>query len=68
MRYHEYRAKGMHIGSGIAESSCKCLVQARLKQSGMRWTEAGAESMLQLRRLWLDQPNTDFGQYARMAA
>lgn len=68
MRYDEYRAKEMHIGSGIAESSCKCLVQARLKQSGMRWTETGAESILQLRRLWLDAPHTDFGQYARMAA
>lgn len=68
MRYDEYLAKGMHIGSGIAESACKCLVQARLKQSGMRWTENGAESMLQLRRLWLDAPHTDFGQYARMAA
>jgi hypothetical protein len=66
MRYDEYRAKQMHIGSGIAESACKCLVQARLKQSGMRWTESGAESILQLRRLWLDAPNTDFGQYARM--
>jgi hypothetical protein len=68
MRYDEYRAKEMHIGSGIAESSCKCLVQARLKQSGMRWTQTGAESILQLRRLWLDEPHTDFGQYARMAA
>ncbi|MCX6344909.1 MAG: ISKra4 family transposase [Armatimonadetes bacterium] len=68
MRYDEYRAKEMHIGSGIAESSCKCLVQARLKQSGMRWTEAGAESILQLRRLWLDAPDTNFEQYARMAA
>lgn len=68
MRYDEYRANEMHIGSGIAESSCKCLVQARLKGSGMRWTEPGAESMLQLRRLWLDAPDTNFGQYARMAA
>jgi hypothetical protein len=68
MRYDLYRADLMHIGSGIAESSCKCLVQARLKGSGMRWTEHGAESILQLRRLWLDHPNTDFGQYARMAA
>ena len=68
MHYDQYRAKQMHIGSGIAESSCKCLVQARLKQSGMRWTQTGAESILQLRRLWLDAPDTDFGQYARMAA
>ena len=68
MHYDLYRAKHMHIGSGIAESACKCLVQARLKQSGMRWTQTGAESILQLRRLWLDAPDTDFGQYARMTA
>jgi hypothetical protein len=68
MHYDRYRAKQMHIGSGIAESACKCLVQARLKQSGMRWNQTGAESILQLRRLWLDAPHTDFGQYARMAA
>jgi len=68
MRYDEFRAKGMHIGSGIAESSCKYLVQARLKQSGMHWTEQGAESILQLRRMWIDVPTTDFADYARMAA
>ncbi len=68
MRYDEFRAEGMHIGSGIAESSCKCLVQARLKQSGMHWMEDGAESILQLRRLWMDVPSADFAQYARMAA
>ena len=68
MRYDEYLAKGLHIGSGIAESSCKCLVQARLKQSGMRWSQDGAASMLQLRRLWFDVPEANFGQYAAMAA
>jgi len=68
MHYDEYRARGLHIGSGIAESACKCLVQARLKQAGMRWSQEGAASMLQLRRLWLDSPQTYFGQYAAMAA
>jgi hypothetical protein len=68
MRYDQYLAKGLHIGSGIAESACKCLVQARLKQAGMRWTQEGAASMLQLRRLWLDEPEANFGQYAAMAA
>ena len=68
MRYSEFRARGLHIGSGIAESSCKCLVQARLKQSGMHWTEQGAESILQLRRMWMDVPDADFAQYAKMAA
>ena len=68
MHYDEYLAKGLHIGSGIAESACKCLVQARLKQAGMRWSPDGAASMLQLRRLWLDEPEANFGQYAAMAA
>jgi hypothetical protein len=68
MHYDKYLANGLHIGSGIAESACKCLVQARLKQAGMRWTPEGAASMLQLRRLWLDKPEANFGQYAAMAA
>lgn len=68
MRYDQFRARGLHIGSGIAESSCKSLVQARLKQSGMHWTVEGAESILQLRRLWIDMPDADFARYARMAA
>jgi hypothetical protein len=66
MHYDEYRAQGFHIGSGIAESACKCLVQARLKQSGMRWSPDGASAMLQLRRLWVDVPEANFAQYAAM--
>jgi hypothetical protein len=68
MHYDQYLANGLHIGSGIAESACKCLVQARLKQAGMRWSQEGAASMLQLRRLWLDVPDANFGQYAAMTA
>ena len=68
MHYDQYLARGLHIGSGIAESACKCLVQARLKQAGMRWSPDGAASILQLRRLWLDEPDANFGQYAAMAA
>ncbi len=67
MHYDEYRAQGLHIGSSIAESACKCLVQARLKQSGMRWSPDGAAAMLQLRRLWLDVPDTSFAKYATTA-
>lgn len=51
MKYDEYRAKGYHIGSGIAEAACKQLVQHRLKQSGMRWSREGVEAMLQLKIL-----------------
>jgi hypothetical protein len=50
MNYWEYRKKGYHIGSGLAESACKHLVGARLKKSGMtNWQEEAAEAVLQVR-------------------
>lgn len=66
MRYDRFLAEGLHIGSGVAESSCKVLVQARLKQSGMHWSARGAEAMLQLRARWLDEPTVNFAAYAAM--
>jgi len=52
-RYGEFRAKGYFIGSGVVEAGCKCVVGRRLKQSGMFWSEAGAENLLSLRCLVL---------------
>lgn len=52
MRYHQYRKRGYHIGSGAVESACKHVVGQRLKQAGMRWSVQGANSILQLRILW----------------
>lgn len=49
MAYDRFRAEGLPIGSGAIEGSCKHLVAARCKQSGMRWTEAGLDSILALR-------------------
>lgn len=67
MRYDIFLAQGLHIGSGVAESSCKTVVQARLKQSGMHWSKRGAEAMLQLRMRWLDDPTVNFAAYAAHA-
>lgn len=50
--YPSYRARGLQIGSGTIESSCKQLVSARLKQAGMIWSEAGAEAVVAV-RAWL---------------
>ena len=36
MDYASYRARGLQIGSGSAESACKQLVTARLEQAGTR--------------------------------
>lgn len=49
MQYPRYRAQGMLIGSGPVEAGCKVVVGKRLKQAGMRWSDAGADSILALR-------------------
>lgn len=49
MRYGEFRAAGLFVGSGVVEAGCKTLVGGRLKGSGMRWTVKGAESIISLR-------------------
>jgi len=46
MRYFELQSNGFMIGSGIVEAACKTLVTQRLKQSGMRWSTAGAQAIL----------------------
>jgi|TARA_Y100000031_G_C8204017_1_gene377691 hypothetical protein len=49
MRYPEYRARGLPIGSGTVESGCKNVIGGRLKQGGMTWSPHGADAMLQIR-------------------
>jgi hypothetical protein len=49
MRYHWFRDRGLFVGSGVVESSCKTVIGQRLKQSGMHWTVAGADSIIALR-------------------
>lgn len=53
MDYATYRELRLPIGSGTIESACKTVVQARMKQAGMRWSRNGAQSMLALRCLLL---------------
>jgi hypothetical protein len=49
MRYDEYRAAKLPIGSGTIESACKNVVGGRLKRGGMTWSDKGAKGMLQIR-------------------
>ena len=51
MRYAEYRARGLFIGSGVIEAGCKTVIGARLKQSGMFWGVPGAQNVLDIRCL-----------------
>jgi len=49
MDYAGFRARGLPIGSGPVEATCKNLVAARLKRSGMRWSRSGGQQILNLR-------------------
>lgn len=53
MDYATFRQRRFPIGSGTIESACKTVVQARMKQAGMRWSRHGAQAMIALRCLLL---------------
>jgi hypothetical protein len=54
MRDDEYLARGWPIGTGVIEGACRHLVKDRLEPSGMRWTKAGAQAVLDLRAVRLN--------------
>lgn len=60
LRYQWASKHHLPIGSGAVESGARHLVQQRLKQSGMRWSDPGAQAILNLRSL---HRNGDFEQY-----
>jgi len=49
MQYGTFRAAGYFIGSGVVEAGCKTVIGSRCKQSGMFWSEPGAENILAFR-------------------
>lgn len=51
MDYPTYRKKGWQIGSGPVEAACKGVIGQRLKGTGMRWGETGAQALCHLRAL-----------------
>lgn len=62
MDYPGYRAKGWLIGSGPVEAACKQVVGQRLKGTGMRWGEAGADAVCHLRALFRSE-ETQWSDY-----
>lgn len=60
LRYDEYLAAGMPIGSGVVEGACRHLINDRLGLTGARWRLAGAEAVLRLRAL---RSSGDFDDY-----
>ena len=49
MKYGTFREQGLFYGSGVVEAGCRAVIGKRLKQSGMFWSQCGAENVLALR-------------------
>ena len=49
MRYADFRAQGLFVGSGVVEAGCKSVVGGRCKHPGMFWSRSGAHAILQTR-------------------
>lgn len=67
MKYDEYLAAGFPIGSGVVEGACRHLVKDRMEGTGMRWRIAGAQAMLHLRAVWLNDDWDDLQKHRRRA-
>jgi hypothetical protein len=67
MDYPTYLRRGWQIGSGAIESACKTVVNQRLSQGGMRWSEEGSDAVGHLRALYRSDPDQWDG-YWRNAA
>jgi len=62
MHYDQYLHNGWPIGTGVVEGACGHLVKDRMEQSGMRWTKQGAQPLLDLRAVRI---NDDWDAYQR---
>jgi len=62
MQYDRYLAQGWPIGTGGVEGACGHLVKDRMEQAGMRWTQHGAQAILDLRAVRI---NGDWDAYWR---
>jgi hypothetical protein len=65
MDYQRYLALGWPIGTGVVEGACGHLVKDRFEQSGMHWSFAGAQSLLDLRSVAFNADWHDFQRFRR---
>ena len=63
MRYDEWLERGFPIATGVVEGACGALVKDRTDASGMRWTRAGAQAVLDLRAVKKNGHWNEFWNY-----
>jgi hypothetical protein len=65
MRYDLYLAQGWPIATGVVEGACGHLVKDRMEQSAMRWTQPGAQAVLDLRAVRINDDWDAYQQFRR---
>ncbi len=65
MDYAACLTLGLPIASGVIEGACRHIVKDRMELSGMRWSQNGAETLLQLRCVRHNGHWDAFWQYHR---
>lgn len=68
MRYSLFKEQGLFIGSGVIEAGCKNIIGKRLKQSGMRWSVKGANSIIALRCAIMSNKFNDYWNDRKLLA
>ena len=63
MRYDQYLAAGYPIASGLIEGACRHFVKDRMERAGMQWTLQGAQAMLDIRSVALNDDWREFNQF-----
>ena len=60
-----YRARGWPLGTGVVEGAWGHLVKDRREPSGMRWTQGGAQGVLDRRAVRSNSHGEAYGQFHR---
>jgi len=63
MHYDQYLEKGYPIASGVIEGACRHFVKDRMERAGMRWTIKGAQAMLDIRAVYLNEHWDEFTKF-----
>ena len=63
MNYKTFIEKGYPVSSALVESACGHLVKERMEQSGMRWSSQGAQNIMDLRAVKLNEDMDDFMKF-----
>jgi len=63
LKYNEYLKNGYPIATGVIEGACRYFVKDRMEGAGMRWTIDGAQAMLDVRSISINEDWDEFTKF-----